>query len=67
MGRGGAREGTGPKPKWEGRKIKLKRVPADVPEQLIDRWLSILVELDKQGMDVNNMTVEEITKAYFKS
>lgn len=36
MSRGGAREGTGPKPKWNNEETTVIRVPIVLKEQLLD-------------------------------
>lgn len=36
MGRGGARQGTGPKPKWNNEETTVIRVPVVLKEQLLE-------------------------------
>jgi hypothetical protein len=67
MGKGGAREGSGRKAKWKGHEIKNKRVPRDIPDHLIDQWITILVELKEKGFEIEKLNVKEIMRLYCKS
>lgn len=65
MGRGGAREGTGPKPKY-GEATKPVRVAISVPKPVIDeisRKSSVLTAL---GLDVSCFSAIDIIESYKK-
>jgi hypothetical protein len=67
MGKGGSREGSGRKAKWEGHEIKNKRVPKDIPDHLIDQWITILVELKDKGYVIEKLNIRDILKLYYES
>jgi hypothetical protein len=66
MGKGGSREGSGRKAKWEGHEIKNKRVPRDIPDHLIDQWVDILVEMKDKEYEIEKMEIREIVKLHYK-
>jgi hypothetical protein len=66
MGKGGSREGSGRKAKWEGHEIKNKRVPRDIPDHLIDQWITFLVELKDKGYGIEKLSIREIVRIFYE-